>query len=124
MATSVAGRLDQSFGNIPLDPLLETKIRCSVSKPGTGAAQQADQCDPVVDLGSDRRFRGVHPVPEIHGLQTTLLTWTAVFVLVWIVLWNSAILPLDILPLAVPWSLVEIFLGALIAKKVQPKPST
>jgi len=52
--------------------------------------------------------------------QTTIITWFAVFVLVWIALWNSAVLPVEILPVVVPMSLLTIFIAALIAKKLQP----
>jgi len=37
----------------------------------------------------------------------------------WIVLWNSAVLPLDLLWIAVPWSLVEVFIAALISNRLQ-----
>ncbi|MCX6135863.1 MAG: hypothetical protein NTU47_18825 [Ignavibacteriales bacterium] len=56
--------------------------------------------------------------------QTTIITWLAVFVLVWIALWNSAVLPLEILPVVVPLSLITIFIAALIAKKLEPQAST
>jgi len=52
--------------------------------------------------------------------QTTVITWFATFVLVWIALWNSAVLPVEILPVVVPMSLLTIFIAALIAKKLQP----
>jgi hypothetical protein len=57
-------------------------------------------------------------------LQTTIITWLAVFVMIWIALWNYAILPLDILLIAAPLSLLEILIAALISKKLQPQPST
>jgi len=56
-------------------------------------------------------------------VQTTLITWCAAFVLIWIVLWNFAILPLEILLIAAPLSLIEIFIAALISKKLQPQRS-
>jgi hypothetical protein len=56
--------------------------------------------------------------------QTTIITWVTVFVMIWIALWNYAILPLDILLVAAPLSLFEIFIAALISKKLQPQPST
>jgi hypothetical protein len=55
--------------------------------------------------------------------QTTIITWVTVFVMIWIALWNYAILPLDILLVAAPLSLFEIFIAALISKKLQPQPS-
>jgi hypothetical protein len=57
-------------------------------------------------------------------LQTTVITWSAVFVLVWIALWNSAVLPIEILPVVVPLSLITIFVAAFIAKRLQSQPST
>lgn len=51
--------------------------------------------------------------------HTMALSWLAVFAMTWIVLWNSAVLPLDLLWIAVPWSLCEFFVAALIAKKMQ-----
>lgn len=56
--------------------------------------------------------------------QTTIITWLAAFVLVWIALWNSTVLPLEILPVVIPLSLVTMFIAALIAKKLQPQSST
>jgi hypothetical protein len=55
--------------------------------------------------------------------QTTFITWSAVFVLVWIALWNSAVLPIEILPVVVPLSLITILVAAFLAKRLQPKPS-
>jgi hypothetical protein len=56
-------------------------------------------------------------------VQTALFIWVGVFVMHWILLWNYAMLPLGILPVAVPLSLIEIFIAALIAKKLQPHAS-
>lgn len=52
-------------------------------------------------------------------LQTALLAWTAVFAMLWIALWNYAILPLDILWIAAPLSLLGVFIAAWIAKWLQ-----
>lgn len=52
-------------------------------------------------------------------LPTFALSWLAAFAMHWIVLWNAAALPLGLLWIAVPWSLVEVFIAALIAKKLQ-----
>ncbi len=57
-------------------------------------------------------------------LQTTLLAWLGAFLLVWIVLWNSAVLPVEILPVVAPLSLVTVLVAAFIAKRLQPRPST
>jgi hypothetical protein len=50
-------------------------------------------------------------------LETTLLAWFVGFVLMWVVLWNMNVLPLGILMFAIPLSVVEAFLGALIIDK-------
>ena len=52
-------------------------------------------------------------------VQTTLIAWLAVFAMHWIALWNSAVLPLDILLIAAPLSLIEIFIAAWISVKLQ-----
>lgn len=50
---------------------------------------------------------------------TTLISWFAGFVLMWIVVGNMAVLPFKILFFAVPLSLLEAFLAAFIIKKLQ-----
>jgi len=55
-------------------------------------------------------------------VKTTLTTWCAVCVTVWIVMWNLAVLPPGLLIVAVPLSLFEIYIAALIAQKLQPRP--
>ena len=47
-------------------------------------------------------------------LGTTLLAWFMGFVLMWVVTWNLDVLPLTLLIFAVPLSLLESFLAALI----------
>lgn len=54
-------------------------------------------------------------------LHTMVLSWLAVFAMTWIVLWNSAVLPLDLLWIAVPWSLFEVFIATLISNKLQSR---
>jgi len=49
-------------------------------------------------------------------LQTTFLSWFVGFVLMWIVIWNMSVLPIEILLFAVPLSLLEAFLASLIIK--------
>ena len=51
-------------------------------------------------------------------LQTTLLSWFAGFVLMWIVLWNMSVLPTGLLLIAVPLSLLEAFLASFIIIKL------
>jgi hypothetical protein len=52
-------------------------------------------------------------------LHAFVLSWLAVFAMHWVALWNFAVLPLDLLWIAVPWSLFEFFVAALIANKMQ-----
>lgn len=54
---------------------------------------------------------------KFNTIQTTLLSWFVVFVLLWIVLWNVDILPKGMLWIVVPLSLLETFVGVLICKK-------
>jgi hypothetical protein len=51
--------------------------------------------------------------------HTAVLSWVVTYVMTWIVLWNFACLPLDLLWVAVPWTLLHSFVAALIAKKLQ-----
>lgn len=53
-------------------------------------------------------------------LQTTLLCWFMGFLLMWIVIGNLNVLPSGILVDAVPLSLLEVFVGAFICKKMMP----
>lgn len=51
-------------------------------------------------------------------LHAGLLAWFAGFVLMWVVLWNLSVLPLGILPAALPLSLLEAFGAVWIVKKL------
>jgi hypothetical protein len=53
-------------------------------------------------------------------LQTTLISWLMGFVLMWLVIWNLNVLPTAILLYAVPLSLLEVFIGSYICKKISP----
>jgi len=53
-------------------------------------------------------------------IRTTLLSWFVVFVLLWMVLWNVNMLPKNILWYVVPLSLIELFIGAYIYKRLNP----
>jgi hypothetical protein len=53
-------------------------------------------------------------------VQTTFLSWFVGFVLMWITLANLNVLPIAMLPYAVPLSLLESFVGALICFKISP----
>lgn len=47
-------------------------------------------------------------------VQTTLLSWFFAFVLMWVVVWNMGVMPAYLLLVAVPLSLLEAFVAALI----------
>ena len=51
-------------------------------------------------------------------LETSFLAWGAGFVLMWLVVGNLGMLPMSILPYAIPWSLVEAFGAVWIVKKL------
>jgi len=55
---------------------------------------------------------------RFNPVQTALISWLVVFVMLWIVLWNINILPIKILFYVVPLSLFEAYIGALIYKKL------
>lgn len=56
--------------------------------------------------------------------QTVLLSWFTGFVMMWVVIGNLGVLPYGLLIFAVPLSLLEVFLAALIIKKLQGKKET
>mgnify|MGYP006284466397 CR=1 FL=1 len=51
-------------------------------------------------------------------LETTILAWALAFLLMWVVIGNLNVLPIGLLPVAVPWSMAEIVLAVWIAKKI------
>jgi hypothetical protein len=51
-------------------------------------------------------------------IETIIITWAAAFVMMWLVIGNLNVLPFSLLFYAVPWSLVEVILAALIIKKI------
>lgn len=51
-------------------------------------------------------------------LQTFLLSWYVGFVLMWVVIGNLGVLPHGLLIIAVPWSLLEVFVATWIIKKL------
>jgi hypothetical protein len=50
-------------------------------------------------------------------LQTTLLSWLVGFVMMWVVIGNLGVLPYELLPYAIPLSLIESFVAVWIIKK-------
>ena len=62
---------------------------------------------------------GIYFIAQKFSLiQTTFLAWFVGFVLMWIVTGNMNVLPLGILPYAIPFSLLETFLAAFIINKL------
>lgn len=51
-------------------------------------------------------------------IQTTLLSWFTGFVMMWVVTYNLGVLPAGIFYLAIPLSLLEAFIAALILRKM------
>jgi hypothetical protein len=51
-------------------------------------------------------------------VQTTLLAWFVGFVLMWVVIGNMGVLPSGILVYALPLSLLETFIAAIIIRKL------
>ncbi len=55
---------------------------------------------------------------RISWSRTVALCWTMGFALMWIVIGNLNVLPLALLPIALPWSLVEVAVAAWIAQAI------
>ena len=51
-------------------------------------------------------------------VQTTLISWFSGFVLMWMVLGNMGVLPVKIMYMAIPLSLLEVFLATFIIVKL------
>ena len=52
-------------------------------------------------------------------LETAAIAWTMGFVLMWLVIGNMSVLPFSILPVAVPWSMVEVLGAVYIIRKLR-----
>ena len=50
--------------------------------------------------------------------QTTFIAWLLGWVLMWVVIWNLLVLPLGILPVAIPFSFVEALGAAFICRRL------
>lgn len=55
---------------------------------------------------------------KLNFKETLFIAWIMGFVLMWIVVGNLSVLPFDLLTIAVPWSIVEVVLGVLIARSI------
>ncbi|HMO52401.1 MAG TPA: hypothetical protein PKE26_13065 [Kiritimatiellia bacterium] len=49
---------------------------------------------------------------------TVFLAWVMGFVLMWLVVGNLGVLPVRVLSVAVPWSLIEVALAVLITQRI------
>lgn len=54
---------------------------------------------------------------KLNLFQTVFIAWLTGFVLMWIAIGNLGVLPCRLLWIAVPLSLLEVFLAALIIRK-------
>lgn len=52
--------------------------------------------------------------------QTVLLSWIIGFAMMWLVIGNLGVLPIDILPYAIPLSILEVLVAVLIINKLSP----
>jgi hypothetical protein len=65
---------------------------------------------------------GIYIISQKFSLiQTTFLSWFVGFVFMWLVVGNMGVLPFGILPFAIPLSLFEAFLAALIIRKLSAR---
>ncbi|MEZ4797872.1 MAG: hypothetical protein R2785_11980 [Flavobacteriaceae bacterium] len=65
---------------------------------------------------------GIYMISRKFSLnQTVFISWFMAFVLMWIVVGNMNVLPFDILSIAIPLSLLEVYLAALIIEKLSDK---
>jgi ABC-type Fe3+-siderophore transport system permease subunit len=58
---------------------------------------------------------------KFNLIQTALLSWTAAYVMMWVIVWNVGVLPTGMLWINIPLSFLDAFAGALICKKLSNK---
>lgn len=56
---------------------------------------------------------------KFNWLETVMLAWVIGFVLMWVVIWNLLVLPLSILPWAIPLSMLECVGATWIIFKIR-----
>lgn len=59
---------------------------------------------------------------QMTWVGATALCWTMGFALMWIVVGNLNVLPVGLLPIAIPWSLAEVGLAIAIALAILKTP--
>lgn len=55
---------------------------------------------------------------KLSFFEILLATWVPAFLLMWIVVGNLNVLPLGLLPIAMPWSVVEVAVAVVVAGKI------
>jgi hypothetical protein len=63
----------------------------------------------------------VYLLTKMKLIQAIIVAWVMAFVMMWVVIGNLDVLPYGLLLFAVPWSIVEVTLAALIAKGIAGK---
>ena len=58
---------------------------------------------------------------RVRFVEALITAWCAGFVMMWLVIGNLAVLPLGILAVAVPWSMLEVAVAALIVRRIYPR---
>lgn len=51
-------------------------------------------------------------------IASAILSWTMGFALLWLAMWNMAVLPSGLLPWAVPWSFIEVYVAAWLCHRI------
>ncbi len=60
-------------------------------------------------------------VQKFSILKSTLIAWILGFVLSWIAMINLGVFPQGLLAIAIPWSFAEVYIAAMIGKKLIAK---
>lgn len=55
---------------------------------------------------------------KFDALKSTVISWVMGFVLLWIAMWNMGVMPGELLFWAVPWSLIEVYIAAVICVRI------
>ena len=53
--------------------------------------------------------------------RSLVLSWTMGFLMMWVVVGNLGVLPMGLLPIAIPWSIAESALAVFIAQWINPR---
>jgi hypothetical protein len=57
---------------------------------------------------------------RLSMLEASLVGWFFGFPLMWVVIGNLGVLPMDVLPYAVPWSVVEVVGAVWLSRRIAP----